>query len=265
METRNLVGSFVNADGDDTTGTLYVKPVNPTPADADVGVLTTATKAWDVTSGAIEDGATIVGGATYQFKLVDSQNRTIKLFTSGVSDIADDVDIADLYLDSEDVDPIAASRVYEGDTVTRLDAPAGSSTGNFLVVGAGGTITYSSGTPGTVVTVTCTAGASLGGRRVVLLDAAGKAQYADKDTTAHAGRVLGLTTAAAALDESISVQVAGLLTENTWAWDTDTPVYLSTNGLLTQTAPTSGMIQIIGQPLSATTINVDIKNTILLA
>jgi hypothetical protein len=109
------------------------------------------------------------------------------------------------------------------------------------------------GAPGGTA-VTATAGEAIGGNRAVLLDAAGLAWYADRTTPAHLGRLAGITQGAASLGAAVTLVSYGLMVEPSWAWTPDTPVYLGTAGLLTQTTPTSGFLQIIGIALSATTL-----------
>lgn len=109
------------------------------------------------------------------------------------------------------------------------------------------------------------AGVALSGHRMVVLDAAEQAIYADKDTPAHAGKVLGMTTGAAALGDIATIQTGGEMTEPSWAWTLDTPVWLGSNGLLTQTAPASGFSLIIGFPITATKMFVDLREPIFLS
>ena len=48
-----------------------------------------------------------------------------------------------------------------------------------------------------------------------------------------------------------------------WNW-TKGPVFLGTNGMLTQTAPTSGAVAVqIGRAITSTQLQVDIDTTIL--
>lgn len=108
------------------------------------------------------------------------------------------------------------------------------------------------------------AGASLGGHRAVVLDNTEHAIYADKDTPQHATKVLGITTGSAIADSSVPIQTYGEITEPSWAWTPGLPVYLGTNGLLTQAAPATGFLLVIGFAITATKIFIDIKIPIVL-
>lgn len=121
------------------------------------------------------------------------------------------------------------------------------------------------GPPGAAA-LTVTAGAALSGHRIVYLDAAGKAQYASNQTASHALIALGLTLGAAALDEAVSVQRSGEVTEPSWSWTLEQPVYLGDTGLLTQTAPTSPALfqRIVGFPTAATKLFLALREPVFL-
>ena len=108
------------------------------------------------------------------------------------------------------------------------------------------------------------AGVALGGHRMVILDDAGLAVYADNTIAAHANKVLGMTTGAASLGASATIQTGGELTEPSWTWTLDVPIYLSANGLLTQTPPTTGFSLIVGFPITATKIFINLREPIFL-
>lgn len=114
--------------------------------------------------------------------------------------------------------------------------------------------------------ITVTAGAALSGHRVVYLDASYKAQYASNQTASHALIALGLTLGAAALDETMSVQRSGEVTEPSWSWTLEQPVYLGDNGLLTQTAPTNPALfqRIVGFPTAATKLFLALREPVFI-
>lgn len=107
------------------------------------------------------------------------------------------------------------------------------------------------------------AGVALGGNRVVRLDA-GDVVYADNTVAADANRVLGITTGAVSLGAPARIQVSGLMTEVSWSWTPDAPIFLSTTGLLTQAPPTSGFSLIVGFATSATQMFIGPKTPIAL-
>lgn len=109
-------------------------------------------------------------------------------------------------------------------------------------------------------TETVVAAEALGGHRAVTVDG----YYADKDTAGHKFKVLGVTQGAASLGDAAVVTTFGAITNGGWSWTVGSPVFLSTNGHLTQTAPTSGFRTIIGRPTTATTLFIDISEPIAL-
>lgn len=137
--------------------------------------------------------------------------------------------------------------------------------GEVLVVSAG-----EQGPPGPpgasgVVTSTHIAATALGGHRFVLISAAG-AGYASSDTPAHFGRVIGMTVGAADVGEPATVQSSGKITEPSWSWDTSKPVFLGTNGVPTQVAPAApSFMQVVGFPVSPTTLYIDLREPVSLA
>ena len=117
------------------------------------------------------------------------------------------------------------------------------------------------GPPGGGV-ITVTAGQNLSGHRIVSAGAAGLAVYADKDLLTSVQKVLGLTTGAAASGALVSIVPSGEITEPSWTFDTDLPVYLGKSGALTQMAPTTGAILQVGVALASTRLFIDIKTPI---
>lgn len=109
--------------------------------------------------------------------------------------------------------------------------------------------------------ITEIAGAAIGGHRVVVLDATGRAVYASNDQLGHATRIVGITKHAAVEGAPVGLQIYGAMTEPTWSWDTSLPVFLGSDGLLTQTQPTAPLAKfsvVVGFPISATTLFIKI-------
>lgn len=151
--------------------------------------------------------------------------------------------------------------------LTETDVQVVSVDGEVLVVSVG-----EQGPPGPpgqsgAVTASYIAATAVGGHRMVLITTGG-VTYASNDTLAHLGRVIGMTTAAANVGDPVPVQAIGELTEPSWNWDTGKPVYLGMNGLLTQAQPVAGAAlfsQIVGFPVSTTTLYVTLREPVLLA
>lgn len=103
----------------------------------------------------------------------------------------------------------------------------------------------------------------IGGNRAVRLEA-GLVKYASSSTPADASVVLGITRGAAVMGAPVQIQTFGLMTEPTWAWTVDQPVFCGTNGMLTQIAPATGFDLIMGIALSAIQIHIGARMPIAL-
>ena len=115
------------------------------------------------------------------------------------------------------------------------------------------------GDPGGV-TVTRTANGDIGGHRVVVQNADGSVSYASSDNAGHAGRVLGVSAGAASSGAEIPVQTMDVISEASWSWTPDMPVYLGLNGLLAQDVSSVGLfVLVIGVALSATRVFINIQ------
>jgi hypothetical protein len=108
------------------------------------------------------------------------------------------------------------------------------------------------------------AGEALGGHRMVVLDDTGKAVYADNTVLSHANKVLGMTTGAASMGGIATIQTGGEMTEPSWSWVLDTPIWLSSSGMLTQVAPVTGFSLIVAFPITATKIFINLHEPIIL-
>lgn len=104
----------------------------------------------------------------------------------------------------------------------------------------------------------------LGGHRAVVSNEDGSVNYADNTNLDHLGKVLGVTTSAITAGNEVKIVRGGLINFEGWSWDVDLPVYLATNGLLTQNPASSGFSQIIGFAESPTGLFVNLREPILL-
>jgi hypothetical protein len=109
------------------------------------------------------------------------------------------------------------------------------------------------------------AGINLSGHRVIAL-VGGVAVYADNTIAAHAHLAIGVNQSAAGIGTLVEIFDDKIIEEPTWSWTTGEPVFLGTNGLLTQTPPVSPALFSlqIGNALSATKLNVNIQRPIFL-
>ena len=103
------------------------------------------------------------------------------------------------------------------------------------------------------------AGIDLGGNRVVT----GEAGYADSSDLATISRAVGITVGAATAGSPVNIVASGEL-DGFFGLTVNTPVFLSTNGTLTHTAPVAGYIQRIGVAVSSTKILINIQEPLAL-
>ena len=111
-----------------------------------------------------------------------------------------------------------------------------------------------------------TASTDINGHRVLAVDDDGKVLHADNTILWHRHNILGISKQAVSAGNQVEIAIEGdELTETSWNWDTQLPIYLSTDGLLTQTIPSNGFIVIVAETITSTTIRIKINNSIILA
>jgi hypothetical protein len=108
------------------------------------------------------------------------------------------------------------------------------------------------------------AGQDLSGHRVVSSNSTGYVIYADKDIPDTGNKVLGITTGAVINGNIAEVQLVGVLEEPSWNWNSTDPIFIGNNGQLTQIAPSTGYLYIVGFPMSTTKIFIDKQPPIVL-
>lgn len=111
---------------------------------------------------------------------------------------------------------------------------------------------------------TGTAAVDLGGHRIVV-SIGSQIDYADNTNPTHASIVTGITTQAVLAGNPVEVTISGEVSEGSWNWTLNQPIFLTANGLMTQTAPPTGFLLQVGYPTSATSMVVDIKMPIVLS
>lgn len=109
------------------------------------------------------------------------------------------------------------------------------------------------GEPGRSQVIELPTTVALGGHRAVR-SLAGDVVYANSTDLPGANLVLGITTGSSAPGDIAYIQTAGLMTEGSWAWLDDFPIFCGEAGVLTQTPPALGFSLIVGIAISATQI-----------
>ncbi len=101
------------------------------------------------------------------------------------------------------------------------------------------------------------AGMVLGGNRAVTINGSGQLVYPDP-SQANSWCV-GITKHSAVQGELVEVQIFGSQTELGWNWTAGELVFVGAGGVLTQTAPSTGQLIIVGTALTSTRIFIDIN------
>jgi hypothetical protein len=123
------------------------------------------------------------------------------------------------------------------------------------------------GMPGEASVHNYVAGEILSGHRVVKLNNDNKAVYVSNSVLTDSGRVFGITIGASLIGQTTQIITIGTFEEPSWDWVVDLPIYLGTNGQLTQLTPTypsAKFLVVVGVPLSSTSIYVNIRFPIIL-
>lgn len=119
------------------------------------------------------------------------------------------------------------------------------------------------GDPGSGSASIYVAGETIGGHRGVIIKN-NLAYYVDNTNLSHINYPTGISYNASNISENLEVYFFGEMEEVSWNWNIDLPIWISTNGLLTQIPPTSGFSCIIAFPITTTKIFIDKQEILLL-
>lgn len=106
------------------------------------------------------------------------------------------------------------------------------------------------------------AGTALGGQRWVTTDASGEAIYADNTTVSDSNKIVGITLNAVSAGTNVGIRTFGELTDSSFSFTPDEPIWLGITGLSTQTPASSGIVVLVAQALTATKIFIRVQQTI---
>ena len=109
-----------------------------------------------------------------------------------------------------------------------------------------------------------TAAHIMSGHRAVVITGVDQVMYADHDTLSDLGKPVWLNLGSAGVGGLVELAWFGTVVESSWSW-TLGPVYVGTNGLLTQTPPTTGYQRQIGAAVDTDTLWLDPQPGIALA
>jgi hypothetical protein len=93
----------------------------------------------------------------------------------------------------------------------------------------------------------------------------GFARYASADDETTAFRIAGITTHAASPYADVQILTDGPLTEPSWNWDINRPIFLGINGVMTQDIEAeAAYIRVVGFPTGSQSMLVDIQDVIFI-
>jgi hypothetical protein len=92
-----------------------------------------------------------------------------------------------------------------------------------------------------------------------------KGVYSDPTSAESVRKIVGMSITAGATDSQIKMLSYGKYADSGWNLDPNLPIYLGNNGTITQVAPATGSVVLLGHVQSPTTIFLDIKQPITLA
>lgn len=122
------------------------------------------------------------------------------------------------------------------------------------------------GDSGKIETFICGETGGIGGHRVVYLDNANRLiKYASNDNLNSVKKIVGITTQASTFENEQNVITSGELSDPSFNFtNINEPIYLGTNGLITQNYPSCTCI-ILGFALSLNKMYVNIQQLIILS
>lgn len=103
---------------------------------------------------------------------------------------------------------------------------------------------------------TVVAAEALGGHRAVTVDGF-------HASPADANELAGVSLTSGIVGATVDVVVKGLMEEGSWNWTPGQPVFIGSNGVLTQNPSTAGLIRRIAWAMTPTSLNVDILPPII--
>lgn len=111
---------------------------------------------------------------------------------------------------------------------------------------------------------TIVVGENVSALRILSTDDDGLGYYSDPTDQGSTRRILGLSTGAALLGNAVELHREGRYQDAGWSWDPTKPLYLGALGTITQVAPVTGIVVVLGHAQTADTIFLNIEKPITL-
>jgi hypothetical protein len=103
----------------------------------------------------------------------------------------------------------------------------------------------------------------ISGWKVIRADVNGFAEYASSSNISHADTVLGISTHSVTDNSLLNIRCAGYMEDSSWNWNIG-KIFLGVNGTIQQSLPSNGFILQLGNAVSPTKININIKTSIII-
>lgn len=107
------------------------------------------------------------------------------------------------------------------------------------------------------------AGASISMEKVLMLSS-GKVIHFDPDNENNVGKIVGISTNSALINENVTVIAEGIMSSAGWGLSPDTVYYAGSSGVVTATLPASGIMIRVGVAVNTNTMKVDFSEPIIL-
>jgi len=118
------------------------------------------------------------------------------------------------------------------------------------------------GMPGSAEFYTYPANGAVSGHRVIRISS-GMATVCTTSDDLYAHNFVGVSMNAATNGDPVNIQRSGEMVEPTWSWAEDKPIFMGSDGRLTQVANPSGLSVIVATVLTPTKIIIDIRQPIV--
>lgn len=122
---------------------------------------------------------------------------------------------------------------------------------------------FNGATSAPYISVSLIAGINISIHKVVQPVGDGTVIYADNRQIPQVGRTLGISYISALAGDVVPIVTSGEINEPTWNWNPG-EVYLGIDGGLTQTPPTSKILQVVGVAMTPTRLCVGVQLPIIL-
>lgn len=107
--------------------------------------------------------------------------------------------------------------------------------------------------------------ATVSAHRILAVTPQGGVVPADPTSAVLVRRLVGLSLTAGLAGTAVLVRSKGIISEVGWSWNLNLPVFLGSNGQLTQNPPATGYSVVVGYPSSPTALMLNIQAPIQLS